>query len=366
MPSQILHVLFGEDVMAGIGRSVAARFGPAAEKALAGVPGDHRGAFALGCQGPDIFYHSQGRRPVGLEYGTLLHRRGIGLFTAGLLGMALPGPPETGIGGAALEAGPGAALGGSLGAYALGFMTHAALDREAHPYIIYKSEPAASGPGGGPARNGSRYHAFFERIIDLLMLRELRGEEFWDQEAVLARICGEPPPGLKGLIARALVLAFPERAGKDGKLGQRIDNTFADCARFYRLTSPRSGFPAGEPDPRLLAYVYPERLPAGLDFLNMEKAPWYYPAGAGGEDRRSFPEIYAGAVSRAVSSFAPLIAACLETGIFPVREAELAIGNGGLSIHDGEGRPCAATRSAPLPLDRVLRQQAELRGLKAD
>jgi hypothetical protein len=65
----------------------------------------------------------------------------------------------------------------------------------------------------------------------------------------------------------------------------------------------------------------------------------------------------------AAASIAPVIAGYLETGIFPIREAAQAIGNGGLSIQDDEGRPCAPTRSSPLPLDRVLRQQEELRGL---
>ncbi|MDR2746898.1 MAG: zinc dependent phospholipase C family protein [Treponema sp.] len=348
MPSQILHTLFGEDVITAMYRSLAPRFGLAADKALEKIRGPYRTAFALGCQGPDIFYHSQGRRPVGLEYGTLLHRRGAGVFTAGLLKMGLPDPPpdEEDIRRGRREKGINA-----LGVYALGFMTHAILDRAAHPYIIYKSG----------------YHAFFERIIDVLMLRELRKEEAasWDQEAVLARACEEPPLGLKELLARALTLAFPERAGRDGKLMARIDNTFADCARFYRLTSPRrTSIDGGERvDRAVLELVYPEKLEDDIDFLNLKKEPWYYPAGNSGEDRRSFPELYAGAAALAAASITPVIAGYLETGIFPIREAAQAIGNGGLSIQDEEGRPCAPTRSAPLPLDRTLRRQEELRGL---
>jgi hypothetical protein len=387
MPSQILHTLFGDDVIDGIYRSFGGRFGLAADKALEKIRRDCRTAFVLGCQGPDIFYHSQGRRPVGLEYGTLLHRRGAGIFTAGLLKMGLPGPapdtpPDTAPDTEDILAGRRGRGIDAPGVYALGFMTHAVLDREAHPYIVYKSGTVAGqgaraeAPRPGAARRPN-YHAFFERIIDALMLRELRGEEVasWDQEGLLARICDEPPPGLKELLARALVLAFPERAGKDRELGRRLDNTFADCALFYRLTCPRrtspgatgaargEGAEGGTAGAGALACLYPERLPAGVDFLNREKAPWYYPAGNGGEDRRSFPEVYAGAVDKAVAALAPVIAAYLETGLFPVREAARAIGNGGLSIHDGEGRPCAATRTAPLPLDRVLREQEELRGL---
>jgi hypothetical protein len=320
MPSQILHTLFGEDVIAELYRR------------------DHHAAFALGCQGPDIFYHSQGRRPVGLEYGTLLHRRGAGDFTAGLLKLGLP---EKGI--------------NALGAYALGFMTHPILDRCAHPYIVYKSGSSA------------RTHAFFERIIDVLMLRELRGTEAasWDQETILAEPCEHPPPGLKELLATALVQAYPERAGKDDKLARRIDNTFADCAEFYRFTDPRrvSLATGGEGPPSLgaLAYVYPEQLPVDIDFLNLKKAPWFYPAGNSAEDLRSFPEIYAGAAA-AAASLTPMIARYLETGLFPIREAAQAIGNGGLSIQDETGKPIAPTRFAPLPLDQVLRGQAEMRG----
>jgi hypothetical protein len=369
MPSQILHTLFGEDVIAAIYQSLSPRFGLVADKAFKRIREDYRTAFALGCQGPDIFYHSQGRRPVGLEYGTLLHRRGVGVFTAGLLKMGLPDPPpdEEDILQGRRERGINA-----LGVYALGFMTHAILDRAVHPYIVYKSQriPAPAGEDFPETSRRARYHAFFERIIDVLMLKKLRGEDAarWDQEAILARICEDPPLGLKELLARALVLAFPERAGKDGKLMARIDNTFADCARFYRLTSPRrtSLDSTGGKEAlslEVLVYVYPERLGEDIDFLNLNREPWYYPAGDSGEDRRSFPELYAEAAARATASMSPVIAAYMDTGIFPIREAAQAIGNGGLSIQDDEGRPRAPTRSSPLPLDRVLRQQEELRGL---
>jgi hypothetical protein len=362
MPAQILHSLFGEDVIAEIHRRLEGRFGIVADKALEKIRNDYRTAFALGCQGPDIFYHSQGRRPVGLEYGTLLHRRGAGVFTAGLLKMGLPDPPpdEEDIRQGRREKGIN-----SLGVYALGFMTHAVLDRRAHPYIVYKSGYVS--PANPETLRYARFHAFFERIIDVLMLERLRGEDAasWDQEGILAGICEKPPLGLKELLARALVLAFPERAGKDEKLGRRIDNTFADCADFYRRMAPRRtslAFSGGEPlPPEVLAYVYPEKLPGDIDFLNLKREAWYYPAGNSGEDRRSFPEIYAGALAAAALSISPVIERYLATGIFPIKEAAQAIGNEGLSIQDGNGKPCAPTRAKPLPLDRVLEEQAELR-----
>jgi hypothetical protein len=362
MPSQILHTLFGEDVIAEIYRRLGARFGIIADKALEKIRNDYRTAFALGCQGPDIFYHSQARRPVALEYGTLLHRRGAGVFTAGLLKMGLPDPPpdKEDIRQGRREKGISA-----LGAYALGFMTHALLDRRAHPYIVYKSGYVS--PANPETLRYARLHAFFERIIDVLMLERLRGEDAasWDQEGILAGICDKPPLGLKELLARALVLAFPERAGKDEKLSRRMDNTFADCAGFYYRMAPRRTSLAlrGEdpPGPEILAYVYPEKLPGDIDFLNLKKDPWYYPAGDSGEDRRSFPEIYAGAVDAAALSISPVIEGYLATGIFPIKEAAQAIGNEGLSVCDENGKPCAPARADPLPLDRVLKEQGELR-----
>ena len=81
MPAQILHVLFGEDSLnraaAGISEG-SGEVGAYIDRIL----GDKAVFFALGCQGPDIFYHNQHTRPVSLEYGTLLHRRGYGDFTA--------------------------------------------------------------------------------------------------------------------------------------------------------------------------------------------------------------------------------------------------------------------------------------------
>ena len=370
MPSQLLHVLFGEDVIAEIHRRLTPGFGIVAGKALEKIKGSYWKAFVLGCQGPDIFYHSQRRRPVGLEYGTLLHRRGAGVFTAGLLKMGLPAipPDEEDIRMRRREKGINA-----LGTYALGFMTHAILDRLAHPYIVYKSDRPP------PDNTRDRSHAFFERIIDVLMLKHLRNAEIslWDQEGLLAETCEDPPPGLRELLLDVLVQAYPERAGKDEKLRFRIENTLLDCAAFYRITAP-ANIPVTDsvtvllqhdvslPLPQqkgFVAYLYPENLPSHIDFLNLEKRPWYYPAGEKKEDIRSFPELYEEAVKATADSLSVIIGDYLSKGFFPIEEAARAIGNGGLSIVDETGKPCALSWTDPLPLQEVLDRQVELRGL---
>jgi hypothetical protein len=374
-----------------------------AEKALEKITRDYSTAFALGCQGPDIFYHNQRTRPVALEYGTLLHRRGYGMFTAVLLKMGLPDPPpdEEDIRLHRREKGINA-----LGAYALGFMTHAFLDRFCHPYIVYKSValPPLKGQGtpvlaAGPALRGAppapsagvegrgslpeksqaeslgrHAHPFFERIIDVLMLALLRGRAVssWDQEAALADICDRPPLGLKELLARSLKASFPERAGNDPKLALRMDNTFADAAHFYRATSPaktsrRSGPGTRQSEDQIegpgLFYIYPEEVPMDIDYLNLRRSAWYYPAGEEREDSRSFPEIYAQAIKAAADSLSVFIIQYLEKGFFPIKEAAQSIGNSGLSVQDENGKPCAVTRTCPLPLEKVVEQQACLRSI---
>jgi len=190
---------------------------------------------------------------------------------------------------------------------------------------------------------------------------------------MLAETCENPPLGLKELLAGALVAAFPERAGKDEKLRLRIENAFLDCAGFYRLTAPARP-PAESRDDAFslrkhhLVYLYPLELPGDIDFLNLSRQPWYCPAGEKKEDRRSFPEIYAGAAAAAAGSFAGIINRDMEKGVFPFDEAAAngianAIGNGGLNIVDENGKPCAPCRADPLPLEEVLERQAALRGL---
>jgi hypothetical protein len=345
MPSQILHIVFGEDVIAGLCNRLPenALLNAALEK----IGGDYHGVFALGCQGPDIFYHSRRLRPVALEYGALLHRRDYGTFAATLLKTALGGDGNY-----------------ALRAYALGFMTHAVLDRACHPYIIYRS--------------GKEYHAFFERIIDVLMLEKLRSRNpvGMNSEEALAHFCENPPAGLKELIALCLAAAFPERVKKDRSLALRIDNALADSARFYRMTSPAkvhsilqgasasggSGFTY-----RSLNFVYPENLSRTTDFLNLNHNLWHYPyvprGGCQKDDNRSFLEIYAGALETAVDAFVPCVMRYMNTGVFPFDETTRAIGNDCLSIQDEDGKPCTPNLHELFPFDDVLKQQAKIRGI---
>jgi len=348
MPSQILHHLFGLDAFAGALGRLAPGYRTTGSALQTAVRDRNPAAFALGCQGPDLFYHNRRTRPVAIEYGTLIHRRGYGRLAVELLAGAL----RRRTGGDEFS---------SLTAYALGFITHAFLDRALHPYIVYRAGWIAAG-----RRSTHRYahcHPFLERILDVLMLELLRGDAAasWDQDVLLASACETPPEGLAELLERALVAVYPERAGGDAKLALRIGNALADAAYFYRMTSPRRTAPLKlNPGSSLLALVYPQGLPLDIDYLNLGRTAWRHPCGSGEVDYRSVPDLYAGSFSVLEPVLADAIAFCQGDG--PDRNAlAMAIGNGSLSLQDDQGRPCAPRWSDPLPLARILEQQGERR-----
>lgn len=355
MPAQILHILYGEDVLSRAAAQLQARGGGAGKFLEEAVL---LGAFRLGCQGPDLFYHNQRTRPVSLEYGTLLHRRGFGSFSAALLRRTL----EPGSFGDAVSSGT---------AYALGFATHAFLDRACHPYIVSRAGWVA--PARPETARYARCHAFFERLLDVLMLERLRGlpSSSWDQAEALVVPCEAAEASIPRLLVAALGETFPERAGKDLRLSARIANAFSDAAYFYRKTDPSrttyrcrlvEGFEylATAGGRSAVALMYPERFSLGVDYLNLGHSPWAHPGEGQGDFSLSFPELYQGAVEAGASFFVDLFVALESGGIVPASVAG-DLGDGGLSIVDSSGAPCAPRRLTPLPLQGVLDAQYSLR-----
>lgn len=369
MPSQILHFLFAEDLFHRLGSRIGFDFSQVLGPTVAPM-------VALGSQGPDLFYHSQHTRPVAIEYGTLIHRRDFGLLATKLLSLALEEGVERGQGSDSSMEGPGIERRGrrllsQRGLYALSFATHAFLDRATHPYIVNRAGWVS--PARPETERYARCHAFFERIIDVLMLRYLRGrgQDSWDQEVLLALPCGAVSDDLIDLINTALIAAYPKRAGSDLRLRQRIQNAFKDAESFYRNTNPRKTslnlrlrdecvYFQNHQDRSSVALVYPEAFPLGIDYLNLSRSPWRHPCGEGVFDIRSFPELYQSAFANALGYFESLLNHYLKTGKI-MDDSSFWLGNGSLSIQDVSGRPCAPLWSDPLSLDQVLTEQYQRR-----
>jgi hypothetical protein len=244
-----------------------------------------------------------------------------------------------------------------LKAYCLGFATHGFLDRRAHPYIVYYS--GWVDPRRPETEKYFRSHIFFERILDVLLLRRRRGMDI-SQYPLLARLtCGErlPYPLVKALL-KALNEAYPEMAFKS-RDRRRIENAYADALLFYTYTDPaqpENRRLAAErdrlEDRRRLAFFHPRELPQGIDFLNEQHRPWLHPCFADRSSTASFLELYDAALTEAVPAL-KVLAEALEGRSDP-REVEEAVGNASLNTGLERIQRCSLQHCAPFPLPEIL------------
>lgn len=380
MPAQISHILAGEAALFEADPAFAKSLGlsPRAPSTASASRLDgsmarespfHEAAawFRLGCQGPDIFYHNQRTKPSGIQYGVLAHRRDYGNFIEAAYAAFLSlraGSEE--------EKGPwmGRLAEDAAFAYLLGLSTHAAIDRATHPFIVYFSgwvKPEA------PASERYRAcHPFFERILDVLLLRRAAGlaTSAFDLETLLPLDgrCdprnGEPrtEDEVTAMLQKALISAYPRATSGDFLLGRRIQNAVADARYFFRATNPaRTDGPRADAfaylddhaGARSIAIVYPPSLPDGIDFANLGHAAWEHPAGDGRVSHRDYFEL----VDEGRADASKVLGLILDLGSRgATSEGTLAkaIGQGGLSITDASGRPARPLLSRPLPLPEFM------------
>jgi hypothetical protein len=337
MPAHISHLLFAEEALASAlpsaGPALLARWG---------------NLFRFGAQGPDFFYHNQSTRPTGLKYGVAAHREGYGRLVAALAREARHLQEKAGSAPQEAE---------QLKAYCLGFATHGFLDRRAHPYIVYFS--GWVDPRRPETEKYFRTHIFFERILDVLLLRARRGMEASRYPLLAQLTCGEhlPYPLVKALL-KALNAAYPGMAFKS-RDRRRIENAYADALLFYTYTEP------GHPENRRvaierdrlenrhrLAFFHPIELPRGIDFLNEGHRSWLHPCFADRSSTASFPELYEAALAEAVPAL-KVLAQALEGQLDP-HEVEAAIGNASLNTGLERSQRCTLQHCAPLPLPEIL------------
>jgi hypothetical protein len=378
MPAHFAHYLFAEAVME---RSFGSRFDELIR--------EHPSYVALGAQGPDLFFHNRRSKPSGLHYGSALHRKRYGSFTAALLRELAAAEPD-------------APLASPFGLFTLSWASHAVLDRYCHPFINY-----FAGWGGASAAEPST-HAFFERIVDVLMLRRFRGlsPDAFDFAALIERE-PEVPERLAGPIVAALRATFAQ--GRDDEhIERRVSNAFSDALGFYRHTNRvsvtelrrRLGRDSGrnttgvdpdavdpdavgtDADPavvdpavldpaardrfrRQLSLLHPFWLPADIDFANERHAAWTHPCDAGRVYRDSLWDRYDAAlregvnVAQAVETAWNFGAAAWDSDGPPSGDAvHEALGDSDLSDTDARPSPCRKQHSHRLPLldtmDRII------------
>lgn len=309
-------------------------------------------SFALGCQGPDIFSHNRRTKPLALAYARLLHRREYGTF-CGKLAPFVSGKDRIVL------------------SWFLGFLTHAAVDRTVHPYVICRSSPLPC--THDPLIDRARLHAFFERILDDALEGE-RGytaaEDPWRCRPV--RVPAGLAEAIAGDIEQALVLTYQDKAGD--RVAERVINAFSDADRVFALTG--TDYPGKDtfwfdsrnvsPDlarligygPDAVALLRPIGLRHEADWLNLNHEAWPHPVT--GEPRtESVPELAVKAAERAAE--AVLAGLAVLAGRAAGDHLASVVGNECLSACGSEGLPSPVLHSAPFELTQLLIQQTELR-----
>jgi len=336
MPSHITHLVFAEDM-------VTRCFGTDHPFLR-----EHGSIFALGAQGPDIFYHNQRTMPTAIYYGVLLHRHGYGKFCAHLVDFAMREHLD---------------FHSAEGAFIAAYITHAVLDRYTHPFINYFS--GWPDPEDKSTERFRSMHPFFERIIDLFVLSRFRGITVNDYDFAGRVSCGDDAPRLVSRIQRLALSESYRRARNDESLAERLRNAYSDAMGYYRysntITPDRlaEGLrreKLGDIGPRWLAILHPISLLPDIDYLNEAGSVWFEPCEEGERTSASFWDLYREAgteCSAALSQLERAWSGNLE--LFGQSDSlESAIGNGGLSDRSGRTSPCTKSRSSPLPLSELL------------
>lgn len=329
MPAHVTHLVFARDLLRSVGRTE-----------LIEPPGGNYLVF--GAQGPDLFYHNQRRRPSGLAYGSLMHRRDYGKAVAEMWSRAV----LRGLGPASWAA-----------AWIVGFASHAVLDRHTHPFVNYWSGWAD--PGDPHTARFRSMHPFLERLIDVEVLRVTNGIHPNQLDFHGQVTCGdEPPAEWVALMTDSLCSAYP-RIGRDSRVDERMHSAYLDAMGYYRFTNDVG--PAyleeacrresdGEIGSRWMSIVHPPEVPPDLDVLNEARRPWSHPCDERERTNASFFDLFALARAEGIR----VVGTILDHWTDPPEDGkpviEAAVGNANLSDGRPTGRPCHKQHSAPLPL----------------
>jgi len=317
---------------------------------LASARQHYRAYLVLGAQGPDIFYHNQRRKPSGLAYGSLMHRRGYGTAVAHMWKWSR----DQGLGTDSWAA-----------AWIVGFASHAILDRHTHPYINARSGWVEAGK---PETERFRsMHPFLERLVDVELLRLRNGKHPNDVDFFTQSNCGEaPPPEWVELMSYALRNTY--RKGRDDdRLDSRLRSAYLDTTGFYRFTNCvdaahlREGLARekrGDVGDRWLSIVHPPTVPGELDVLNRGHHPWTHPCSSREVHHEGFEELYQRAVDEGASMIDRMVRVWNRQDDEAFAEIEAVVANWNLSDGRQSERPCTKHHATPLPLREA---QDELR-----
>jgi len=316
MPSHIAHTLFGRETARLVNFTI-----------------NDANWFTFGCQGPDIFLHNQRTMPSSLFWGKSLHRRNYGHFCSNLI---------------SLMTSAGENWNSPIGSYIFGFITHAFLDRETHPFITYFS---------GWGKDNKLFHPFLERLIDI-EISSFYSIKSPDKYSFYNSIFlgPESPENLTNTLTKAINIQFNNPYSHED-ICIRISNAYNDTMHFLRKTDTWrkdlveriKTIEKESVQSRLLALFHPPYIPDYLDVLNTGHSEWKHTWAPHVTSKKSFNEIFVSAAQTAAEKFELILSEKTENLIHVIGNESL---NTGLP-HSSGALPKV---SSPLPLGTFLQE----------
>lgn len=260
MPALITHRLFGEESI---------------DRLPAGIitTDEERIAFLLANQGPDPFFFRVRTLELGdcMKLAQQMHKcRMSAQFEAIRDGVSRLNKADAGVG----------------RAFALGLLSHYALDRNAHPFVydqqwgIIDAEPSL-------AKQGSSVHAVIESDLDVLMLQLKRD----------GATCADYPPAGEIVttdridkVAGALMSHVATKVYRLKVVASEYAGAVRDMKLLYKAIEP-AGSPLTHAHSMLSGLAHPVTETMPLSAGNMARNSWTNPF-TQEPSRASFPEIF--------------------------------------------------------------------------
>ena len=251
MPNIWTHIDFAEEVT----------------KELDWKPGNvDEGAYLrLGAQGPDPFFYFRFwpwiKEKPAVEVGDKIHNESCGPFLQDLILFVRNDFDNT-----------------LLKAYVLGFVTHHLLDRNAHPYINYRSG------------NEGRKHQELEFTIDTIWMEERRHIKTW-KTPVYKEIDVGPKldQSVESVMETTIAKHFPSLAGKMPH--GYVDEAYRDMIKAQKVLSKFAGRKSRWLPQDIGALVF-KPIDSNIDFLNRNKIEWVDPTNSQEKYKESFDELF--------------------------------------------------------------------------
>jgi len=281
-----------------------------------------RQLYNVGCQGPDMFfYYLPGLIKKNVKnLGVCMHKSNIRAFFSNMLDIQNAAADEERL---------------MIFSYICGYLTHYALDCNAHPYVYYKSGFRVEGDKTSQLSYSVR-HRSFETAIDVLMLKMMSGEKPADKK-LWQLIKAEKSHAM--IIANALSTAISEAYGRH-ICQKEVFSAIRYMVGLTRVLQSKHGrrkklmelaedLTIGEHV--VSSIIHMQEIKNGKDYLNLKKQPWYMPWDADNEINHSFGEMY----SQAVVDGAGLITANFKYLKNSITKEELLIAIGNRSLASG-------------------------------